>query len=535
MRIITKEIAIIGGGLGGVAAALSLCQSGHEVVMTEETDWIGGQVTSQGVPPDEYPWIEKVSPTHNYKKFRDNVRQYYKSHYPLTRKAFNEPNINPGNAWVSHLSHEPKVALRVLQDMLAPYVNSGQLTILYHVSPIAVEKNGQELSSVTVRKNNGQDEIKIRAHYFLDATETGELLPLAQIPYAVGAEARSDTGEEHAAQEASSKDTQAFTYVAAIDYVEGRQETIEKPARYEFWKSLVPEAHYHSLLNWAVGNQHDPTPMKTFTLFPNDQGVTDLFTYRRVLDTDLLSEPIYKGDISLLNWPQNDYFLGSIIDEEQEVVEKHLYDAKQLTLSLVYWLQTEAPRLDGGYGYPGIRLRKDVFDTEDGLSKYPYIRESRRIKAIHTIKEEDVAKKANLQNGIKVYEDSVGIGSYHLDLHTTAESKKALYVPSFPYEIPLGSFIQTTVSNVLPACKNIGTTHITNGCYRLHPTEWAIGEAAGHLVSEMFNQQMAALDFYQDKALVRSFLKRLDACGIRRHWPEEISKAVLEDAQREEV
>ena len=33
--------------------------------------------------------------------------------------------------------------------------------------------------------------------------------------------------------------------------------------------------------------------------------------------------------------------------------------------------------------------------------------------------------------------------------------------------------------NLFPACKNIGTTHITSGCYRLHPVEWGIGEAVG--------------------------------------------------------
>ncbi|SEJ03291.1 hypothetical protein SAMN04487995_3132 [Dyadobacter koreensis] len=43
----------------------------------------------------------------------------------------------------------------------------------------------------------------------------------------------------------------------------------------------------------------------------------------------------------------------------------------QLSLSLLYWLQAEAPRPDGGKGWPGIRLRKDMMGTEDGLAKYP--------------------------------------------------------------------------------------------------------------------------------------------------------------------
>ena len=52
---------------------------------------------------------------------------------------------------------------------------------------------------------------------------------------------------------------------------------------------------------------------------------------------------------------------------------------------------------------------------------------------------------------------------------------------TIPFEIPLGALLPERVENLLPACKNIGTTHITNGCYRLHPVEWNIGEAAGAL------------------------------------------------------
>lgn len=77
-----------------------------------------------------------------------------------------------------------------------------------------------------------------------------------------------------------------------------------------------------------------------------------------------------------------DYWLGPIIEVSPEEVSKHLEGAKQLSLLLLYWMQTEAPRPDGGYGYPGPRLRGDIVgDTADGLAMYPYIRESRRIRA----------------------------------------------------------------------------------------------------------------------------------------------------------
>ena len=43
---------------------------------------------------------------------------------------------------------------------------------------------------------------------------------------------------------------------------------------------------------------------------------------------------------------------------------------------MLYWMQTEAPRPDGGTGFPGLRLRPDVMGTADGLAQAPYHRES---------------------------------------------------------------------------------------------------------------------------------------------------------------
>ena len=46
------DVAVIGGSVGGFAATLAALRNGMRVVLTEETDWIGGQLTSQAVPPD---------------------------------------------------------------------------------------------------------------------------------------------------------------------------------------------------------------------------------------------------------------------------------------------------------------------------------------------------------------------------------------------------------------------------------------------------------------------------------------------------
>jgi NADPH-dependent 2,4-dienoyl-CoA reductase/sulfur reductase-like enzyme len=84
MREIARDVAIIGGGTGGVAGALAALRMGRTVVMTEETDWIGGQFTAQAVPPDENPWIEQFGCTRSYRQLRDGIREYYRHWYPLT-------------------------------------------------------------------------------------------------------------------------------------------------------------------------------------------------------------------------------------------------------------------------------------------------------------------------------------------------------------------------------------------------------------------------------------------------------------------
>ena len=98
---------------------------------------------------------------------------------------------------------------------------------------------------------------------------------------------------------------------------------------------------------------------------------TGLFHYRRIIDRTNFAPGTYAGDVTLVNWPQNDYMLGNLFDVPAEEAARHVEGGKQLSLSWLYWLQTECPRPDGGTGWKGLRLRPDITGTEDGLAKYP--------------------------------------------------------------------------------------------------------------------------------------------------------------------
>src|SRR6185312_2553067 len=148
---IAADLAIVGGGLGGCAAALSALRAGRTVVLTEATDWIGGQLTSQAVPPDEHPWVEQFGVNASYRELRRGIRDYYRRHYPMTAEARMDRSLNPGSGGVSKLCHEPRVALAVLTAMLAPYASSGRLLTLLEHEPVRAEVEGDRVRAVVVR------------------------------------------------------------------------------------------------------------------------------------------------------------------------------------------------------------------------------------------------------------------------------------------------------------------------------------------------------------------------------------------------
>lgn len=486
MREAQTDILIIGAGLGGVAGALAALKLGKRVILTEETDWIGGQLTSQAVPPDEHPWIESHGCTASYRELRERVRDWYRRCYPLLPEARNNPRLNPGGGYVSRLCHEPRASLNAMHEMLAPYLGSGQLTLWEETIPTAVETSRDVVTTVTVHHLDTGEETVVSAPYVLDATELGDLLDLGNVEHLIGAEGQQQTGELHAPPAADPMDQQAITWCFAVDHLEGEDHTIEKPAQYDFWRGYQAPFWPGPQLGWL---DVDPQTLEArhraiFHKWEGDTPPRDFWHYRRILDKGIYPQGAFPSDITLVNWPQHDYWLGPLLGVNEVERDSHLEGSRQLSLSLLYWMQTEAPRHDGGYGYPGLRLRSDVTGTKHGLAKAVYIRESRRIEAEFTVTEGHVGVEQRAgQDGPAKFEDSVGVGSYRIDLHPSTTLRTYVDISSWPFQIPLGALIPKRVENLLPANKNLGTTHITNGCYRLHPVEWNIGEAAGALAA----------------------------------------------------
>ena len=396
MRERRADVLIVGGGLGGVAAALAAASRGLDVVMSEPTDWIGGQLTSQAVPPDEHPWIERLGCTATYRALRDGIRAHYRAHFPLTAAARAQPHLNPGACFVSRLGHEPRVALAVLEAMLPRIASS----CCCEHAPVAAETDGDRVTAVTLRGPEG--DVVVTADWFLEASETGALLPLAGVEHVTGFESQAMTGEPHAPAEHQPGNLQPVTVCFAVEHLAGEDHTIPRPARYdeftEHFTWVAPDPRTNRPVVRRLEPNPDEDPLAIGPDFSDPDLDKDLWRFRRIAARGLFAPGAYRSDITLVNWPQVDY-------HEEVVLDAHAAGARELSLSFLHWMQTEA-------GFPGLRLRGDVVgDTPDGLAKHPYIREARRLQALTTVREQDIAGAARRRGASTTASASAPTGS----------------------------------------------------------------------------------------------------------------------------
>jgi hypothetical protein len=518
----TADVLIVGGSLGGVAAALAAARMGCQVVLVEETEWIGGQATTQGVPLDEHPWIEDFGRTSSYASFRRDVRSYYRTRYPLSGAARADPQFNPGACWVSACGFEPRVGLAVLYRMLAPFLSSGQVRLYTRTIAESVDRRGDHVGGVVLRSLETDERLSIDAPYVLDATELGDLLPLAGVEWITGSESATDTGEPSASPKALPLEMQGFTHLIAVDYFPGEDHTIGQPGQYSEMRS-----HFNSLVG-EVASQGDELTLRGRRLFSpvvQDHYESSIWNFRRVFCSSNFASGAFPSDVTML-MNGNECDRRPLVGVNEAEKRATLEYARQLSLALLYFLQTEVqPGYKGKPGFPGLRARGDQFGTLDGLAQYPYIRESRRIRAEFTVLEQHFRVDSR-PTGPMLYPDSVGLSGYRMDIHQPSGKGQSMTLAlnghHWVQQIPLGALLPVRVENLLPACKNLGTTHITNGAFRVHPAEWNIGESAGALAAFCVQRKVLPRQVRAKPPLLADFQKQLRALGVGLEWPKPL-------------
>jgi len=506
---IRADVLVVGGSLGGVSAALGAAWAGASVMLVEAGRWLGGQLTSQGVcTPDENAWVEMGGCTRSYADLRRAIRDHYRTRYRLSTEpgatSDGSPRLNPGLCWVSRLSVEPRVAEAILREMV---LREPGITLIEGAAVLGARIADDRVQSLAIRMPGGAVE-RVSASIVVDATDLGDLLPITGAEYRLGAESADETGEPDAPPEPRPDWVQPFTFPFALELrPRGEDHTIPEPERYAEMKSLQG---YHVL---------DGAMRGMFTEY-------GWWEYRRVIAAACFDDPAFPCDVAMINTGSND-FRGGTLPGDDPVQDASVRAAGRLaSLGYVRWLQTECPREDDptARGYPELRLRADWFETDDGIAPAPYIRESRRLCAVHAVREQDIVARdsggAVHQTGPRAAfrADSVGIGHYWLDIHEGGSDEPGRFMETRPYQIPLASLIPVRLRNLLPGCKNLGVTHLASGAFRLHPVEWNIGESVGVLAALCATQRTEPREVLERDALRAAYQRRLLDRGVPLFW-----------------
>lgn len=529
---LTCDVLVVGGGLGGVAAAEAAASRGFSVILTEPTRALGGQLTAQLVcPPDENSHIEKQNgpSTGRWRALREQVRSHYAKSFGLV--AGREKNI--GACWVSRISALPDVWEKAIGERLAPHIESSNLKkILTRHQIRSVSRfsgNGRFNYADFVDLDSGRV-TRIGATFLLDATEDGAALALAGMPTVLGQEARSTHGEAHAPAEAHPEWVQSFTYCFLMKWEAQPASTlVEKPTEYDYFQSLGEYT-----LDYVYRGQ-SPEPFSvTYKVLERTTARTPLgersylpfWTYRRLLAADSFVGGVAPlGDIALINWRGNDFHEESYVEKPLDEQVRVLKRGRAFAQGFAHWLQTECPRDDGsGKGYPEMRLLTDADQPgvgADGFALHPYIRESRRLKARFTLTENHLlAPKTDPKAAFgTLFDDSVGCALYAIDIHPN-KAEQPLLVSALPHHVPLGAFLTSAGPvNVLPAAKNIGMSRLAAASARMHPTEWLCGEIAGSLAAFCLEKKIPDPSAVRDAPpLLSEFRKSLKDQGVTLDW-----------------
>jgi hypothetical protein len=519
--ILTADVLVVGGGLGGCAAAEALARQGVTVILTEPTSLLGGQLSAQAVPvPDENSYIEQPGGvgTRAYRALREELRAKYAA----------QPGIKPGRAanvgqcWVSRVSGEPLVWEAVIRERLARVTGAnGLLAVLTRTQLVAVQRyahNGRYHFADFVHLDTGRV-TRVGARYLLDASEMGDGIALAGSPWVLGAESRRQHGEPNAPERARPDWVQSLTYCFAVRWTpEGARPIIPKPAEYDYFKTLGEYT-----LGYDYSDARGRVYYKVFERVPGAGG--PFWTYRRLIAASSFTDhPHYRQDLALINWRGNDFHEESPVGKPVAEQIRILRRAKNFSLGFLYWLQTECPRDEGGVGYPEMQLAPDALGSADGLGVHPYIRESRRLLAQFTLTQHHLAPDpADPQKKWgEEFPDTVGIALYAMDIHP-AKGEAPFLSRALPYHLPLGSFIpQSGPDNVLPAAKNFGATRLALSSARMHPTEWHAGEVAGHLAAFCLKRRVLPAAVRATPDLLAAFQAQLQEAGIPLRWRDVI-------------
>lgn len=421
-------LLVIGGGASGTMAGIQAARQGLQVIIVEETPWLGGMLTAAGVSAIDG---NHQLPSGLWGEFRQKLYDYYGGPGAVS------------TGWVSHCLFEPSVGDSILKSM----ARMENLEIFFETRWQSVERVDGKWK-VQIENEGGRQEIE--ANLLIDATELGDVMAALGVPYDLG---MNDGPAEPQAPEENNDIIQDLTYVLTLkDYGEGADKTIPKPEGYG------PEVFRCSCIPG---------------LKEGEEGMS----CEKMLQYGRLPNGKY-----MINWPNcgNDIYLN-IVEKTPAEREQALRAARQKSLQFLYFIQTEA-------GFKNLGLAEGEYPTPDGLPMIPYHRESRRLRGIVRLTSPYLS--APFDQEYPYYRTGIAVGDYPIDHHhkenPAAPAIDFINIRAPSYNIPLGALIPPETEGLIVAEKSISVSNIVNGTTRLQPVVMGIGQAAGMLAALAF-------------------------------------------------
>ncbi len=432
-QIQETEVLVIGGTASGICAGLQSSRLGVKTIIAESTPWLGGMLTAAGVSAFDG---NHNMPAGIFGEFRARLYQ----HYGGSNKV--------STGWVSNTLFEPHIGDSIFKAMAK---NEKYLQIHYHYELLSVKKEGNTISGVLFYDNQLQKNILIKAKRYIDATELGDILAAANIPYDLGMES-NDVTKEQVNKYGANDIVQDITYVAVLKDYGTPQPLVERPKNYD---SLEFDA---SSLSFYKDSTRTMPPVNAIKML----------NYGKL-----------PGNKYMLNWPiyGNDIYLN-VVEKTPKERAALLEIAKQQTLRFVYFIQKDL-------GFRNLALADDEFKTKDKLAYYPYYRESRRVKGLSRMVVQHIATPFETERPL--YRTGIAVGDYPIDHHhkknpAAPQHLDFFSVPSF--NIPISCLIPENQDNIIIAEKSISVSNVVNGTTRLQPCVMQIGQAAGLLAAQ---------------------------------------------------
>ena len=436
------DVLVIGASASGIAAGIQSARMGVQTIIAEPTTWLGGMITAAGVCAFDG---NHSMPSGLFGEFREALHKVYGG----------ASKVSTG--WVSNTLFEPHVGDSIFKSMV---LHTKGLTVKYQFQFVSAIKNNNAITGAIFLHLPTNQKVTIYAKQVIDATELGDVLANAGVPYSLGMEASAVTGEDVHVSETNDI-VQDITYVAILkDYGKGTDKTIPRPKNYD-------PSEFDGACTDYYFNTAKPKPN---------------VDAKKMLDYGKLPNKKY-----MINWPNsgNDIYLN-IVEMNEADREKELVKAKEQTFRFIYFIQHQL-------GFKNLGLADDEYPTADKLPLIPYHRESRRVKGLVRFDVKHIAKPFDSPNPL--YKTGIAVGDYPIDHHHKKNLKAPQHLDFYPvpsFNIPLGSLIPQDISGLIVAEKSISVSNVVNGTTRLQAIALLIGQAAGTLAAQAVQQNLDA-------------------------------------------